>query len=234
MKQKMMQDLKGDAILARNGKLGSLKDVYFDDERWTVCYFVVDTGGWFSGREALISPHLVRAHEGRARELQVELTREELERAPGPAEHPPASRLHEAARGAASAYPAYRSAPYLWVGTPSPLAVPPPQLERDPGDARNEAAVQAQKRAEQSHLRSAAELVGYHIHARDGDLGHVEDFVVESDTWTITGMVVDTRNWLPGKKVLVPPSAVESVDWHARRVAVRRTRAELERSPEPR
>ena len=97
MKQKMMQDLKGDAILARNGKLGSLKDVYFDDERWTVCYFVVDTGGWFSGREALISPHLVRAHEGRARELQVELTREELERAPGPAEHPPASRPNRCA-----------------------------------------------------------------------------------------------------------------------------------------
>jgi hypothetical protein len=75
-------------------------------------------------------------------------------------------------------------------------------------------------------------VVGYAIRAADGELGHVEDFVVEDDSWKIAGMVVDTRNWLPGKKVLVPPSAIADIDWEGRQVTVAMTREELKRAPE--
>jgi hypothetical protein len=44
--------------------------------------------------------------------------------------------------------------------------------------------------------------------------------------------VVDTRNWLPGKHVLVPPHQVSTVSWPRREVAVELTRREIESSPE--
>ena len=72
-----------------------------------------------------------------------------------------------------------------------------------------------------SHLRSAKEVTGYYIEATDGDIGHVEDFVVDDGTWEIRYMVVDTKNWWPGKKVLVAPEWIERVSWEIR-ASVRR------------
>ena len=45
-------------------------------------------------------------------------------------------------------------------------------------------------------------------------------------------IVVDTKNWLPGKKVLVPPAWIESADWLQKTVTVDLTKGQVERSPE--
>jgi hypothetical protein len=76
-------------------------------------------------------------------------------------------------------------------------------------------------------LRSASEVVDYRIEASDGSIGHVEDLLVDIDDWAITDIVVDTRNWLPGRKVRVSPGAIESVDWATRQVRVRLTRDQI-------
>jgi hypothetical protein len=55
------------------------------------------------------------------------------------------------------------------------------------------------------HLRSTKEVAGYRIGAADGEVGHVEDFVVDDEEWAIRYVGVDTSNWLPGKKVLISP-----------------------------
>jgi hypothetical protein len=91
-----------------------------------------------------------------------------------------------------------------------------------------------EEQAAETHLRSADEVVGYKIEAADGELGHVEDFVIDIDHWLVEDLVVDTRNWLPGRRILVAPSAVESIDWPRRRVKVRLSKAELERLPDAR
>jgi sporulation protein YlmC with PRC-barrel domain len=86
-----------------------------------------------------------------------------------------------------------------------------------------------------AQLLSSAQLVGYDIEAPDGAIGHVEDLVVDDESWEIADMVVDTRNWLPGgKRVLVPPTAVASIDAPAKKVRVRLSRDEVRNSPEAR
>lgn len=82
------------------------------------------------------------------------------------------------------------------------------------------------------HLRSAREVIGYHIQAKNGDIGHVEDFIVDDEAWAIRYMVVDTQNWLPGKKVLVAPVWIESIHWAEAKVRVTLTRAKIKKSPE--
>ena len=39
----------------------------------------------------------------------------------------------------------------------------------------------------------------------DGEIGHVEDFIIDDETWAIRYLIIDTRNWWPGKKVLISP-----------------------------
>ncbi|MFH2000646.1 MAG: PRC-barrel domain-containing protein, partial [Planctomycetota bacterium] len=82
------------------------------------------------------------------------------------------------------------------------------------------------------HLRSVHEVTGYHIQTTDDEIGHVEDFIVNDETWIIQYMVVDTRNWLPGKKVLISPAWMDSIDWVERKVSVDLTREQVKDSPE--
>lgn len=236
MLHKAIEDLRGDAIVARDGAIGSVDDVYFDDERWTVRYLVVDTGTWLPGRKVLISPACVMPIEGSTAALRVALTREQIEQSPGVDQDPPISRSLEAAHARYFGYPYYWSGPYLWGTAGMPLATEwnEPAAVRAARAREVEHAgrgADAERRAAESHLRSVREVVGYNLHATDGDVGRVEDFIVDDETWAIADLLVDTRRRPPGKKVLVAPGAVAAVDWANREVRIRLIRDEVERTP---
>ena len=74
-------------------------------------------------------------------------------------------------------------------------------------------------------------IQGFHVHATDGDIGHVDDFLLEESTWQIRYVVVDTSNWLGGKWVAVSPSSVTRIDWSNREIYVSLTRAQIRDSP---
>jgi hypothetical protein len=75
-------------------------------------------------------------------------------------------------------------------------------------------------------------VTGYRIQATDESIGHVEDFLLDSVSWAIRYLVVDTRNWLPGKHVVISPQWVKGVDWSERVVNVDVTRDTLQGAPE--
>jgi hypothetical protein len=226
MLHRLVQDLQGDTIIASDGEIGSLADAYFDDEHWTLRYLVIDTGRWLPGRQVLVSPKAAAQVDDDV--LRLALSRSQIEGAPGIDADPPVSKLMRLAHQRQYVHP--YTGPFLW-GMMPPAAPPAEGLQpQDP--AEREAARQAEQRAERSHLRSGKEVAGYRIRAVDGELGHVEDFVVDDASWTITGMIVDTKNWLPGGHVVVPPSAVDGIDALQQEVSVRLRRDELKRAPE--
>jgi hypothetical protein len=82
------------------------------------------------------------------------------------------------------------------------------------------------------HLQSARDVMGYRIAATDGEIGHVDDFIVDDETWALRYMVVDTRNWLPGRKVLVATEWIREVRWTDASAVVDLTREAVRSSPE--
>ncbi len=82
-----------------------------------------------------------------------------------------------------------------------------------------------------SHLRSTKVLNGLHIHCTDGIFGHVDDFIFDDETWTIRHLVVETRNWWPGKHVLVEPSSIRSIRWEDGEIYLSLTREEVLNRP---
>ena len=82
------------------------------------------------------------------------------------------------------------------------------------------------------HLRSTHDVSGYHIQATDGEIGHVEDFIIDDETWAIRYLIIDTRNWWPGKKVLISPQWIERVSWSESKVFVNLSRETIKQSPE--
>jgi hypothetical protein len=83
-----------------------------------------------------------------------------------------------------------------------------------------------------SHLRSTESVTGYNIDAVDGDIGHVDGFVMDDEAWAIRYVEVATRNWWPGKKVLVSPAWIERVSWMDSKVYVGLTREAIKGAPE--
>ncbi|UOQ95192.1 PRC-barrel domain-containing protein [Halobacillus shinanisalinarum] len=86
--------------------------------------------------------------------------------------------------------------------------------------------------SEESHIRSTSEVQNYQIHAEDGGIGHVDSFLVDDETWKIRYLIVDTKNWQSGKKVLIAPAWISDVRWSEKRVFVSLDQKKVENAPE--
>jgi hypothetical protein len=87
------------------------------------------------------------------------------------------------------------------------------------------------RRNDDPHLRSIEAVTGYHIHASDGEIGHVEDFLVDDAGWGIRYITVDTKNWWPGKRVLISPRSVREIDWADRLIQLDVNRQKVKDGP---
>lgn len=224
-------------IEAQDGDVGSIVDVLFDDRLWGVRYLAVETGGWLASKRVLLSPASVRRVAGEIGQLHVDFTREQVRNAPDIDTDLPVSRHHEIAHALHYGYSAD------WTGMMWGAGVYPGVVPIVPRDAVKEAtgdpeenerrAAEHERAAEETHLRSGREVVGYRVEASDGDAGDVDDFEIEVESWRIRGLVVDTRRWWPGGQVLVAPSGVAGISWHERLVRVGLTREEVKSGPQP-
>ncbi|NNC89768.1 MAG: PRC-barrel domain-containing protein [Akkermansiaceae bacterium] len=217
----------GHRLSAQDGFIGHCSDFLFDDEAWVARYLVADTDEWFSSRRVLISPYALTDPDlGKAStEIPVNLTKQQIEDAPGLDTDAPVSRRHEAEMAKFYQQPFYWEGRMLWGSTLFPTFKDPPTPEELAQHIENLDEIDA------SHLRSVHDVIDYRIAASDGEIGHVEDFIFENATWAIRYLVVDTRNWLPGRKVLISPEWTRDIDWYEARVAVDMTRDEIKDSP---
>ncbi len=208
-------DIMGYYLKGNDGEIGRSKDLLFDDKSWIIRYLVADTGGWLVGRRILISPFAVQSLDSDTKILPVNLTKSQIEDAPSLDEDKPVSRQYEVEIFGYYNWPIYASEnPWGLMGAPGDL--PAPQSEED-GD---------------KHLRSMKEVESYAVQAEDGSIGRIHDLIIDDESWNIVYMIVDTRKWLPGKKVIIESSKVESINWFNRKVKIALSRRQIKKSPE--
>lgn len=223
------KDLIGRSLSALDGDVGEIVDVYFDDADWTVRYLVVDTGNWLDSRKVLISPATLAPAQAEGGAVRAELSRQQVQGSPMIDTHAPVSRQQEVLHADYYGYSAYWAGAGLWGMGALPIADPMIDARRVATLAEHSEAPAGN--AADTHLRSCAEVSGYHIRAEDGEIGHVEDFAIDPQSWRIRALLIDTRNWLPGKHVQVEPGVIGSVDWAERSVTVALSRDAVKQSP---
>jgi hypothetical protein len=217
-------ELKGLTIHATDGQLGTASEFYFDDESWAIRYLTVDTGGWLSDREVLISPYSILRMDMEARRVDVALTKKQVEGSPSIDTRKPVSRQHEASYLNYYGYPYYWGGENLWGPGYYPSGFVVPTLA-----AQN---ARVQEQSMDSHLRSSEAVQGYHIEAIDGEIGAVNGFIVDDEAWAIRYIEAVTRNWWPGKDVLFSPAWIKRVSWAESKVHVGLTREAIKSCPE--
>ena len=213
--------LQGYKLHSLDGEIGTVKEFYFDDKHWAIRYLVTDSGYWLTDRQVLISPYAIVVVNTEEQYIAIELTKKQIEDSPPLKSDKPVSRQFEKTYFGYYGWPMYWGGPYLWGYSPYIVR----DREKWSASTRGE-------KAWNHHLRSTHEVRGYHIQAADGEIGHVEDFIIDDETWAIRYLIIDTRNWWPGKKVLISPQWIERVSWRESKVFVNLARETVKQSPE--
>lgn len=235
-----MNKLRGFKIRATDGDIGQIDDFYFDDTNWRVRYLVADTGSWLFGRKVLLSPFVAQSVLWEEEVVPVSLNKDQIEHSPEIDLDLPVSRQHELALHTHYGWPAYwASGAMIGATAPmNPVVEPvtgvPPQTEQPHavGDSPStQAEVSAANRGD-PHLFSVKDVKDYHIQATDGSIGHLVDFFVSETEWDIRYALVDTRNWLPGRRVLILPEHIRNISWEDSKLVVDLTKDEVKGSPE--
>lgn len=236
-----IQQIRGSELRATDGTIGRIDDVLFDERGWRVRYFVVDCGGWLGGRKVVIATGAVAAPFAPGC-LPVNLTLEQVRHSPPVDAAQPITRQHEQQLAEhygwlpgwlAPGLPlAVMAAPIVGVAGPVSMIPPttPPGAEK-PATPPAETPAESAAAAAAPELRSASAVKNCSVEASDGSIGHVEELVVDDADWGVRYFVIDTRNWLPGRHVVIAPQWVQGIDWDERAVQVALRRESIKNSP---
>jgi len=218
--------IKGYAIAATDGTIGTVGDFLFDDSDWLVRWLVIDAGDWLSGRKVLLPPSALGSLDPARGEFAVKLTRQQVSDSPEFDSDLPVSRQVES-----SIYDYYDWNPY-WgadsgLGCDRVMAMAPALATKQ----RAESIPDRHGTKDNPHLRGAVALTGTHIHATDGEIGHVENFIIDDAGWSIRYLIVDTSNWWSGESVLISPRSVRTIDWTDRLIDLDVDRQKVKDAP---
>lgn len=213
--------LKGYKLQCTDGDIGTVKEFVFDDRDWTIRYLAIETGTWLMDRQVLISLQSLTGVDEKTKVFTANLTKKQVE------DSPPLFKEIAVTRPYEDLFHTYYRLPAYWNTTNTWLPVP---------DIMNDTA--AYKEATQGDaslapdLHSTDNITGRRIHATDGEIGHIADFIIDDEKWIIRYLIVNLHNWLPGKKVLISSEWVDSVGSDESGVNVKVLREKVKQSPE--
>jgi sporulation protein YlmC with PRC-barrel domain len=213
--------LKGYKLCSRDGEIGKVKDLYFDDHQWNIRYLVVDTGNWLIGKQVLISPNALTAVDKTERCITVNLTKKQIEDSPSLESDKPVSKRFEKEYFEYYGWPIYYGDSYHWED--SPVFMVPHEDESD---------LDKEKESHDPQLRSTGDARGFGIVTTSGDFGKIVDYIVDDQAWAIRYLVVDTQDKWFGKRTLVALEWIEKVNWGKRKVYVNLACETFKRTPD--
>lgn len=226
------KELQGLTIQGKDGEIGKVDDLYFSDDAWTVRHVVVSPSN--ANRRVLVSPVVVSHKDKEWDRIDVSLTREQVMNSPdidtiSPVAHSPDQEhkdLNAPTLDVDGGQVVNAQMPRRNGGTQP--AMPPP-IDTAPDEQVPLGKVQSG--AANSGQHSAREFIGFRIQARDGEIGHIDDLLIDDQTWRINYLIIDTSNLWFGKKVILPPNWVRQLKWEEQQAVVDLKRDTIKNSP---
>ncbi|KGX83412.1 PRC-barrel domain-containing protein [Pontibacillus marinus] len=230
--------LEGLRIDASDGELGKIKDIYFDDKKWTIRYVVADTRKWLPGKKVLLSPASLKEIPFDSDKIEVDLDKETIRNAPPIEDHEPVSVRNEMELSRYYGWSPYWEGEYLWGTMGYPQIMEPGANPTMMADEKME----QEKKAEDNpahpdhNLRSVREVAGeksgYRVFAQNQEIGHLEDFSIQQETYKLQYMVINTGSWLNEKLRILSTDWIESIDWENHIVKVDIDPGQLKNAPD--
>ncbi|MEO8820650.1 MAG: PRC-barrel domain-containing protein [Ginsengibacter sp.] len=212
--QRNIKSVIGYGMEATDGDIGKVEDFYFEDTTWIIRYLILKTGNWFLYRKMLISPQAIVKRYKASGIFPVNLSKEQIRTSPDIDTDKPVSRQQVMELYGHYAWQRYGGSGFYAGGSAAamgnvPITDEKIMKEADPNDKRSD---------DDLHLRSTRTIMGYDIHASDGDFGHVSDFIFDDANWQIMYLVVAPNNWFGGKQFLIETETIKEIQWENSKV----------------
>jgi hypothetical protein len=219
-----LDNLRGYRIHGTDGEIGQADSFLFNDTGWHIRYLVVDTGPLIFGKKVLISPASI--HRIDRDGIYIDLETEQIKNSPSIDTDKPVSRRMETELHLYYGWPFYwnTSSTISPVELASPPMPDPEQLEKKLPDE--------QEGKDRVHLRSSREVTGYWVHSKVDNIGRVDDFIVDTEQWSIPYAVIDLNNQFSGKKVLISIQWIKAIRWRESALVVEVPANVIAESPE--
>ena len=214
--------LKGYKLHGTDGEIGKVKDFYFDDLNWKVRYLLAETGNWLTGRKVLISPESLIDVRKNTQELAVKLTKKQIEDSPSLDTDKPVSQQSEEALQEKYNWPIYGEEPYI---PESQLFIMNNSMDL------NFAVTNQGNKPLDSHLCSTHKVSGYGVHSLNGEVGRVDDFIIDDMEWAIRYLVIDMHDKKQGEKILISSKWIDRISWDDSQVFVNLLSEAVKSSP---
>ncbi len=224
------RDWIGLPVLATDGEMGVVKDIYFDRVSWELRYCLVEIGGWIERRRVLLVPESLTLDIVQSC-LQTTLTRAQVANSPAASSDMPVVRQYEKRLHGYYGWTPYWNRQRTARHSLFAQVVPPSAFEQA-RLAIDERIEEKLRENADPHLHSLQEVKGYSIRATDGELGSLEDLILDAETHTITHLVIDTIKWWPSKSVVLPINGILTISWEDRCIDVKNSREEVKNSAE--
>ena len=229
--KRSIKSLIGYSLKETDGELGKVDEFYFDDNSWTIRYLIVKTGNWLSGKRVLISPVVVQEPDWEKKEFPVKLTKDQIEKSPDIDTEKPVTRQQEEQLSGYYPWGMYWGDDTDAHGAGIFGMMPGDLYDEEAGTNVVEEPAPSSENND-LHLRSTKYVTGYTIHATDGEIGKVKDFIIDDTSWKIQFLVVDTGDWLNSREVLLSTNWITKVNWENSTVIVDITTSAVKESPE--
>ena len=206
-------EITGMPVHASDGEIGTIKDVLFDPQSWTVRHLEVSTG-WLFGRDVLIPVDKVKSIQAPDGAVTFDLTKEQIENSPSAEPSRPVDRSYES-----RLIGYYGLSPY-WAGPPE-MGVPPQAIPiEDRSDEARDATV----------LMFAGEIEGYELDAQGERVGTVRDVLIELDSWKVTSLMADLGGFFSRDSTTIGTAPVIGIDRENRIVHISEPKENVDRS----
>ena len=213
--QRNIKSLIGYSMEATDGEIGKVEEFYFEDTTWLIRYLIVKTGNWVIYRKVLIAPQAIVVRDAAPGIFPVNLNKEQIRSSPDIDTDKPVSRQQNMQLYGHYAWQGYGGSGFYAGGSANmdedPIIDEKVMKEADTNDKRSD---------DDLHLRSTKKIMGYHIHASDGDFGHVSNFIFDDANWQIVYLVVDSHNWFGGKQFLIETGTIKEIQWENSKIIV--------------
>lgn len=218
-----LNELSNYHVTATDGDIGYCKDFLFNDEQWNLHYMLVDTHRWLpGGQKVLLSTSVIDKIDPKNRIISIKIPRSDIENSPSLPTNEPISRAYE------KTYQCYFDYAYFKVG-PNPLDsyFMGTHIERV-----KIVAAPTEPESEKNHEHSVHSVEDYDMQTSDKRHGHIVDFIVNEQDWSVLYLAVDVKHWLLNSEtVLLPPDKLDTVSWPEQKVFIHLPANDIEKLP---
>jgi sporulation protein YlmC with PRC-barrel domain len=233
-------ELFGLDLIATDGEVGDVEDLYIDSVDGQVRYLLADTGTWLVEHEIILAAECISEVDFEDKKIHVELTKEQIESSPKRQSGQPISRQHEQDL----------AAHYGWMPYWDPMAVNLGQGVNLPGDTRgrfrrrpdqapaggpaeDSRTREAHRQRQGEMLYSARKLLKAKLEGADQKLGRVEELYIDDENLQAALLAIETGGWLSQQRRLLPMECIETWDPVDGKLLVGVNSKTLEQAPQP-